>query len=74
MPLPDDVVVTQQYASAFFATSLSATLTTMGCDTVVLSACGDRHQRPHEASLFDLQAKSAEVVDEQAAIRVLARD
>lgn len=26
-------------------------------------ACGDRHNAPHEASLFDLQAKYADVLD-----------
>lgn len=31
---------------------------------VVREACGDRDARPHEASLFDLQAKYAEVVSE----------
>ena len=29
---------------------------------VVADACGDRHPAPHEANLFDLQAKYAEVV------------
>jgi len=101
LPLPGELIVTKQYASAFFGTSLSATLTAMGCDTVMLAgfstsgcvratgldamqhgfvpyvvrdACGDRDERPHEASLFDLQAKYAEVVDEQSAIGLLARD
>lgn len=35
---------------------------------VVRQACGDRHPAPHEANLFDLQAKYAEVIDEDAAI------
>lgn len=35
---------------------------------VVRDAVGDRDPRPHEASLFDLQAKYAEVVTEQDAI------
>ena len=34
---------------------------------VVREACGDRHPAPHEASLFDLQAKYAEVVTEAEA-------
>ena len=33
---------------------------------VVREACGDRHPAPHEASLFDLQAKYAEVIGEDA--------
>lgn len=35
---------------------------------VVRQACGDRHPAPHESNLFDLQAKYAEVIDEDAAI------
>ena len=35
-PEPGEVVVTKQYASAFFGTSLATTLRTMGVDTVVL--------------------------------------
>ena len=40
---------------------------------VVADACGDRDSRPHEANLFDLQAKYAEVVSEAAAIELLRR-
>ncbi len=40
---------------------------------VVRDACGDRHQAPHEANLFDLQAKYAEVVSEAEAIALLER-
>lgn len=39
---------------------------------VVSDACGDRHPGPHEANLFDLQAKYAEVVDEAEALRIIA--
>ncbi|MEM0928239.1 MAG: isochorismatase family protein [Pseudomonadota bacterium] len=87
-PYPDEIIVTKQYASAFFGTSLSATLTALGVNTtivtgvstsgcvratavdamqhgfvplVVRDAVGDRDPRPHEANLFDLQAKYAEV-------------
>jgi maleamate amidohydrolase len=94
-PRSDEVVVTKQYASAFFGTSLAATLRSMGVDTVMVTgfstsgcvrastldalqhgfapfviadACGDRDPRPHEANLFDLQAKYAEVIDESKAI------
>ena len=31
---------------------------------VVADACGDRHPAPHEANLFDMNAKYADVVDE----------
>lgn len=39
---------------------------------VVRDACGDRHRAPHEANLFDLQAKYAEVVSEIDALSLLA--
>jgi maleamate amidohydrolase len=38
---------------------------------VVREACGDRHTSPHEASLFDLQAKYAEVISEAEAVGFL---
>jgi nicotinamidase-related amidase len=93
-------VVTKQYASAFFGTSLASTLTALGVDTlliagvstsgcvrasavdacqhgfiplVVREAVGDRHSAPHEANLFDLQAKYAEVVGLDQALQYLQR-
>lgn len=39
---------------------------------VVRDGCGDRHAAPHDANLFDLQAKYAEVVDEAEAMRLLS--
>jgi nicotinamidase-related amidase len=89
-PASGETVITKQYASAFFGTTLAATLTSLGVDTlliagvstsgcvratgvdacqygfiplVVRDAVGDRAPGPHEASLFDLQAKYAEVID-----------
>ena len=38
---------------------------------VVADACGDRHQAPHEANLFDMNAKYADVVGEQTVIDYL---
>ena len=38
---------------------------------VIADAVGDRDPRPHEANLFDLQAKYAEVVSEDEAIKYL---
>ncbi|MFN5085496.1 MAG: N-carbamoylsarcosine amidohydrolase [Novosphingobium sp.] len=94
-PKDGELVITKQYASSFFGTTLAATLTAMGVDTllitglstsgcvrataldacqhgflpfVVREACGDRHPGPHEANLFDLQAKYAEVISETEAI------
>lgn len=40
---------------------------------VVREACGDRHPGPHEASLFDLQAKYAEVIDEAGALALIGK-
>ncbi len=97
-PAPSELVVTKQYASAFFGTSLASTLKAMSVDTVMLTgfstsgcvrasaldalqhgfipfvireACGDRAPGPHEANLFDLQAKYAEVVSEAEAIALM---
>ena len=88
-PGPGEVVVTKQYASAFFGTSLASTLVALGVDTVVVGgfstsgcvrasatdavqhgfapmvvgdACGDRTAAVHQANLFDLGAKYADVV------------
>ena len=93
-PAAGETVVTKQYASAFFGTSVAATLTAMAVDTlliggvstsgcvratavdacqhgfiplVVREAVGDRAPEPHEANLFDLQAKYAEVITLAAA-------
>lgn len=98
-PAPGETVITKQYASAFFGTSLAATLTSSGIDTVLIGgvstsgcvratavdccqhgfvpvvvrdAVGDRAQGPHEANLFDLQAKYAEVVGLEPAKAYLA--
>lgn len=39
---------------------------------VVREACADRHPTPHEANLFDLQAKYAEVISEAEALALIA--
>ena len=97
-PQDGELVITKQYASAFFGTDLAAALKDLGVDTllitglstsgcvrataldacqhgflpfVVREACGDRHVGPHDASLFDLQAKYAEVIFEAQAIAQL---
>lgn len=94
-PAQDELVISKQYPSAFFGTSLASTLTSLGVDNVILTglttsgcvrascvdamshgfittvvreACGDRHDGPHEANLFDMQAKYADVVSEDAII------
>ena len=97
-PAKDEFVISKQYPSAFFGTSLDTMLTAHGIDTlivtglttsgciratcvdavsygfipiVVADACGDRHPSPHEANLFDMNAKYADVTDEKAVIDYL---
>ena len=93
---PTDIMVTKQYPSAFFGTSLDATLrhlkidtllltgvTTSGCvratcidsishgfvTLVVSDAVGDRADGPHQANLFDMSAKYADLLTTQDAIK-----
>lgn len=97
-PGPGDLVVIKQYASAFFGTSLAATLNAAGIDTclitgvstsgciratatdavqygfrpmVVREAVGDRNPQVHDANLFDLDAKYADVVGEAEGLNYL---
>lgn len=90
-PQAGELVISKQYPSAFFGTSLAATLTSNGIDTLILtgittSGCvratcvdtmshgfipivvregvGDRAEAPHAASLFDMNAKYADVLPE----------
>ena len=91
-PAAGEVVISKQYPSAFFGTSLAAMLTFLKVDTLIITglttsgcvratcidavssgfipivvsdACGDRHEAPHTANLFDMQAKYADVVNER---------
>lgn len=95
----DELVVSKQYPSAFFGTSLASTLTTWGIDSLIITglttsgcvratcvdccshgfipivvadACGDRHQAPHDANLFDMNAKYADVASEAEILAYLA--
>jgi maleamate amidohydrolase len=99
-PAEGDLVVTKQYPSAFFGTSLAASLTAARIDTVLLAgvttsgcvratcvdamshgfvtlvvrdAVGDRAAGPHEANLYDMNAKYADVVGEEDAADYLRR-
>ena len=99
-PGEGELVISKQYPSAFFGTTLSSTLTAAGVDTLILTglttsgciratcidtvsygfrpivvgeACGDRDERPHEANLFDMNAKYADVVTEKETIEYLGR-
>ena len=38
-PVDSDIIIVKQYASAFFGTSLAATLTSLGVDTLLLTGC-----------------------------------
>ena len=97
-PGEKDILLSKQYPSAFFGTSLSSTLTAAGIDTVILTglttsgcvratcvdacsygfrpivveqACGDRHEGPHAANLFDMNAKYGDVVSTENATEYL---
>ena len=99
-PADDELVISKQYPSAFFGTSLASTLHAMGVDTLIITgvttsgciratcvdtmshgfipivvadACGDRHAAPHEANLFDMNAKYADVVGETETIEYMQR-
>ena len=88
-PISGEVVWTKQYASAFFGTSLTSSLSAQKVDTLIITGCttsgcvrasavdscqhgfltivvedcvGDRSASAHEANLFDLNAKYADVV------------
>jgi maleamate amidohydrolase len=98
IPAEDELVISKQYPSAFFGTSLAATLTANKIDTLIITglttsgcvratcidavsngfipivvedACGDRHEAPHAANLFDMNAKYADVVDEKTVVQQL---
>jgi maleamate amidohydrolase len=97
-PRDGEFVISKQYASAFFGTSLASTLTANGVDTLIITgvstsgcvratcvdaishgfipivvadAVGDRHAAPHDANLFDMNAKYGDVVDEAAVVTYL---
>ena len=85
----EDLVIEKQYPSAFFGTSLAASLTWLKVDTLLIAglttsgcvratcvdsisngfvtlivsdAVGDRAKEPHEANLFDMSAKYADLI------------
>jgi nicotinamidase-related amidase len=94
-PLPQEAVLTKNFASAFFGTPLPSILTSHGCDSVVVTgastsgcvratavdalqhnyrvvvpreAVGDRNPAAHEANLYDLDTKYADVMSLDAVI------
>lgn len=97
---PRDLMITKQYPSAFFGTSLAATLQFMKIDTLIIGglttsgcvratcidsissgfvtliaeeACGDRAAGPHEANLYDMSAKYADLISTDDAIAYMER-
>jgi len=97
-PKKGELVIVKNYASCFFGTSLAATLTAMGADTVLITGCttsgcirasavdavqngfrpivirecvGDRHDGPHEANLFDINAKYGDVISKTEAMKYI---
>ncbi|MEP1519596.1 MULTISPECIES: isochorismatase family protein [Rhodobacterales] len=91
----NDILISKQYPSGFFGTSLASTLHFMNIDTLLLcgvttSGCvratcidsishgfvtlvvedgvGDRADEPHQANLFDMSAKYADLVTTKGAI------
>jgi maleamate amidohydrolase len=97
-PADGELVISKQYPSAFFGTSLATNLQDMDIDTLIITgvttsgciratcvdtmshgfipivvedACGDRHESPHVANLFDMNAKYADVVGESETIEYL---
>jgi maleamate amidohydrolase len=97
-PAKGELVITKNYASCFFGTSLASTLTAMGVDTLLITGCttsgcirasavdavqhgfrpivvrecvGDRHDGPHEANLFDINAKYGDVISKAEALRYI---
>jgi maleamate amidohydrolase len=98
IPREGEVVITKQYASAFFGTSLVATLNGLDVDTLIITGCttsgciratavdavqhgfrpicvregiGDRHDGPHEANLFDIDAKYGDVITKAECLEYL---
>lgn len=99
-PTAEELIISKQYPSAFFGTSLASTLTSLGVDTVILTglttsgcirascvdsishgfktavvsdACGDRHEAPHKANLFDMGAKYADIYSEAEITALLGK-
>lgn len=97
-PGKGELVIVKNYASCFFGTTLAATLTAMGVDTVLITGCttsgcirasavdavqhgfrpivvrecvGDRHDGPHEANLFDINAKYGDVISKAEAMQYI---
>jgi maleamate amidohydrolase len=98
VPKEGEPIIIKQYASAFFGTSLVATLNGLDVDTLIITGCttsgciratavdtvqygfrpicpreliGDRHEGPHEANLFDINAKYGDVISKAEVMEYL---
>jgi len=60
----DNVILTGLTTSGCVRASCVDAMSHGFITTVVRDACGDRHPAPHEANLFDMNAKYADVVSE----------
>jgi maleamate amidohydrolase len=64
----DNVILTGLTTSGCVRASCVDSMSHGFITTVVRDACGDRHSAPHEANLFDMNAKYADVVSEDEII------
>lgn len=69
----DNVIITGLTTSGCIRASCVDSMSHGFITTVVADACGDRHAAPHEANLFDMNAKYADVVSEERIIAFLSK-
>jgi maleamate amidohydrolase len=67
----DTAIITGVSTSGFVRSTALDALQHGFVPLVVRDAVGDRHAGPHEASLFDLQAKHADVISEDQCLASL---
>jgi len=69
----DTVIITGLTTSGCIRATCVDTISHGFIPIVVADACGDRHESPHEANLFDMNAKYADVVREAEVIDYLSK-
>jgi maleamate amidohydrolase len=69
----DTVIITGLTTSGCVRATCVDTMSHGFIPIVVADACGDRHESPHEANLFDMNAKYADVVREAEVIAYLGK-
>ena len=67
----DTVIITGVTTSGCVRATCVDTMSYGYIPIVVADACGDRHEAPHEANLFDMNAKYADVVSEAETLKYL---